>query len=91
LYTLELFLGSVGKSVSTVDSTADLDDWVDKVFDPIIYDGASHSLNNPAALKQSLRGNGDQDLGLCLVGLVFLILYLFVPIDSCLSIKCNDI
>lgn len=38
---------------------SDLDDWVDKVFDPIMQDNTVNSLSNTDALHRTLKGNGD--------------------------------
>lgn len=37
----------------------DLDDWVDKMFDPIIQNDSVTGLTNSSAVQQSLRGNGE--------------------------------
>lgn len=44
-------------------SGSDLDDWVDKMFHPIIQNDSMPSLTNPAALQKVLKGNGDRQVG----------------------------
>ena len=37
---------------------SDLDEWVDKVFDPIMQDDTVQSLTSTGALHRSLKGSG---------------------------------
>lgn len=51
--------GTVNKSDIT---GSDLDEWVDKVFDPIMQDGAVRNLTNSSALHRSLKGTGEGEV-----------------------------
>ena len=44
---------------------SDLDEWVDKVFDPIMQDDAVQSLTSTGVLHRSLKGSGDNQV--CLI------------------------